>query len=462
MLSFMRQAPGFYRQTAQLTIPIVLQNIITSTLAMADTFMVGLLGEAQMAALTLANIPVFVITLFLFGTQSGSSILISQYWGKQDIPSIQRVLGISWWLTLLVPGTFALVFFLFPYEFMSLFGNDPEVVALAAGYGKIIGFSYLLNGFTLMYAGAHRSMGSPKLGMYLLGISMVLNIFLNWVFIYGNLGMPAMGVQGAAMATLVARSVEVLVMIGHICKTKKFRLNLAIMIAPGREMLQKYKKVCTPVVLSETAWGFGTSLFPTVMGHMDGSTEILAAYAIATNIERLIMVVGFGIGASTGILVGNAVGAGLEKEKVLDMGKCLGLLGFLCGLCSGGVLLLVTFTLLPNVVAPIFLLSPEATEIAQIMSVSLAVMMAARTFNTICVVGIFRGGGDSGKSMFVDLASLWFVAIPLTILTGLVWHLPILWVVVAMKTEDLFKTGVALWFLRSPHWIRDLTGNTET
>ncbi len=457
MFSFMRQDAGFYGQTARLTIPIVLQNIITSTLAMADTFMVGLLGEAQMAALTLANIPVFVLILFLFGTQNGSSILISQYWGKNDLPSIQRVLGVSWWLCLGVTGIFSLILFLFPYEFMSLFGNEPEIIALAAGYGKLIGFSYLLNGFTLMYTGCHRSMGNPKLGMYLLGISMFLNIFLNWVFIYGNLGAPALGVQGAAVATFLARLTEVVVTVGHILFNKTFRLDFRLIFKPSKEMANKFRKVATPVVCSETMWGLGTSMFPTVMGHMHGSTEILAAYAISTNIERIIMVVGFGIGSSTGILIGNAVGGGKSKEKVLAMGKCLGMLGFLCGVVSGFLLLGITFTALPHFIAPTFLLSAEATEIAQIMCVFLSIMMAMRTFNTICVVGIFRGGGDSGKSMMVDLSSLWLVAIPLTVFCGLVLHLPIFWVILVMKTEDLFKSVVALWFLRSPDWIRDVT-----
>lgn len=453
----MVQDSGFYRQTAKLTIPIVLQNVITSTLGMMDTFMVGLLGEAQMAALTLANIPIFVVFLFLFGMQSGSSILISQYWGKQDIPSIQRVLGVSWGLTFLISGSFAIVFFLFPLEFMSLFGNDPEVNALAAGYGQIVGFSYLLNGMTLMYAGAHRSMGNPKLGMYFLGISMVLNIFLNWVFIFGNLGMPAMGVQGAALATLVARGVEVVAMVCHILWNKDFPLDFSYILRPGKGIFQKFCLISLPVVLSESMWGLGTSMFPTVMGHMEGSREILAAHAIATNVERMMMVVGFGIGASTGIIMGNAVGAGESKEKVLNKGKCLGMLGFLCGLVSGLILLVLTFTLIPSVVAPTFLLSDTATEIVQIMCVFLALMMALRTFNTVCVVGIFRGGGDSKKSMQVDLTSLWFVAIPLTAFCGLVLHLPIFWVVVAMKTEDLFKSLVALWFLRKPDWIRDVT-----
>ncbi|MFI3253029.1 MAG: MATE family efflux transporter [Eubacteriales bacterium] len=457
MFSYMKQDQGFYKQTARLTLPIILQNIISSTLSMADTFMVGILGEAQMAALTLANIPFFVIVLYLFGVQNGSGILISQYWGKGDTDSIHKVVGISMWLSIIVTGLIAVAVYAFPVEFMSLFGNDPEVVELAAGYGKIIGFSYFLNGFTLMYSGAYRSMGQPKLGMYLLGVSMMLNLFLNWVFIYGNLGFEAMGVKGAALATLMARGLEVVIMVFHGFCGKNNPLKLTQLFSFHKPMAKKFFKYCLPVVFNETAWGMGTSVAPTVMGHMAGSTEILAAYALASNMEKLVMVAGFGIGASSGIIIGNAIGAGSPKEKILPMGHCLGMMGFLIGSVSGLCLWLFTLTLFPLSMAPMFKLSLEATKIAQIMLYFLAIMMGLRTFNTVAVVGVFRAGGDSKKSMFVDLIPLWCVAIPVTVLSGTALHLSIFWVVMAMKLEDLVKFFVGLYFIRSDAWIHDVT-----
>lgn len=457
MFSYLKQPPSFYHQLRNLTIPIILQNIITSTLVMADTFMVGLLGEAQMAALTLANIPVFVIQLFLFGVQSGASILMSQYWGKQDLQAIQRVLGLSLWLTFFVTGTFAMISFLFPLEFLSLFGNDQEVITLAAGYGKLIGFAFFFNGLTLMYVGLYRSIGKAQLGMYLLGFSMGLNLFLNWVFIYGNLGAPALGVQGAAVATFCARAAEFLLMLLHICFNKTFRLQAKLLLCPGKEMMVKFKKYCTPVVFNETMWGLGTAIYPSVMGHMDNSTEILAAMAIATNTERLVMVAGFGIAASTAILIGNTIGAGNTKEKVVEIGYALGTIGAFVGFVSSIILLFLTFTLLPQVIAPLFLLSDTATEIAQIMLVMLALFMAQRTFNNVVVVGIFRGAGDTKKSMIVDLLSLWFVAIPLAILFGLVLKLHVFWVTLAMASETFVKCLVAVYFLRKKDWIRNVT-----
>lgn len=457
----MKQGPQFYSHVAKLTIPIVLQNVITSTLSMADTFMVGLLGEEQMAALTLANIPVFVLILFLFGVQSGATILMSQYWGKQDLDNIQRVMGLSTMLSMATTGIIAIILFLFPVPFLSLFGNDSEVIALAAGYGKLIGFAYFFNGITLMYVAAYRSMGQSKIGMYLLGISMVLNLFLNWVFIYGNLGAPALGVQGAAVGTLIARMVEFALMIYHACTSKTMKFNLKIFLSPGKEIIAKFKKHSTTVIFNETAWGLGTASYPSVMGHMEGSTEILAAMAVATNIERILMVAGFGMAASTSIIIGNAIGAGKSPEKVFDMAYCLATVGTIIGFLSGILLLIITFTFLPQVLAPTFLLSPEATEIAQLMLVMLALFMALRTFNNICVVGIFRGGGDTKKSMIVDLSSLWLFAIPMSVFVGLVLKLHIFWVTLAMAMETLLKSFVGIYFLRRKDWIKNMTESTQ-
>ena len=158
MFSYLRRGPGFYGRVCRLAVPIILQNLITSTLAMADTFMVGMMGEVPMAAVTLANIPLFVLQLFFFGVQSGSAVLISQYWGRQDRQAINRVVGVALWAVNLISVTFALVLLLLPVPFLSLFGNQQEVIRLAADYGRIIGLSYVLNGITLVYVAAWRSM----------------------------------------------------------------------------------------------------------------------------------------------------------------------------------------------------------------------------------------------------------------------------------------------------------------
>ena len=197
MFGYMKREPGFYRNVLALATPIVLQNLVTSTLAMADTFMVGLLGEGPMAGVTLANIPFYALQMFFFGVQSGSAVLISQYWGKKDCRAINRILGLSWLVVGVVSVLFSAFLITDPVRFMGLFGNDPATVDVAARYGRIVCVSYVLNGLTLVYMGAHRSMENPRLGLYMLSASMLTNTFLNWVLIFGELGAPKMGVCGA-------------------------------------------------------------------------------------------------------------------------------------------------------------------------------------------------------------------------------------------------------------------------
>ena len=287
MFDYLKRGPAFYRGVVTLAVPIILQNLITTSLGLIDTFMVGALGEAPLAAVTLANVPVFVIQLVIFGLQSGSSVLISQYWGKGDVESINRVMGIGCYVAGAISVLFALAMGLFPRQLMGMLTDNPALVEIAAGYARIVGPSYLFNSLTGIYVGAHRSMGNPRLGLVVFTISMCTNTALNWVLIFGNLGAPRLEVEGAALATLISRVVEFAAMAVYAGVNRRFRLRLSCLIRPGREIVRKFIHYSGPVVFNEGMWGLGTSLYKVIMGHMEGSTEILAARALAGNIEYI-------------------------------------------------------------------------------------------------------------------------------------------------------------------------------
>ena len=191
MFSYLKRGRGFYRNVVLLGLPILLQNLTTTFLGLIDTFMVGTLGEAPLAAVLVANTPVFVIQLVIFGLQSGSSVLISQFWGKGDTDSINRVIGLGCYAAGAISALFAAVMFFLPEQLMAVLTDNAELIPLAADYARIVGFSYLFNSITGVYVGAHRSMENPKLGLIVFSISMCANTVLNWVFIFGNLGAPA-------------------------------------------------------------------------------------------------------------------------------------------------------------------------------------------------------------------------------------------------------------------------------
>ncbi len=461
MLTVFKREPGFYRKLLALALPILLQNLITNSLGLVDTFMVGTMGEGPLAGVTLANIPIFVVQLMMFGVQSGSSVLISQYRGKGDLRSINRVMGISMYVAGAITLIFALITTLIPQWFMGLFGNDREVIDTAVRYARIVGWSYFFDSFVQMYIGAHRAMGSPNRGLYILGASMLGNTFLNWVFIFGNLGAPRMGVEGAALATLLARVLSFTIMVVWAVRDKKFRIDPKLLFRPGKEMIRRFVRFATPVMCNETLWGLGTSLFPTIMGHMDGSKEILAAYAIAGNINNLCTVGVFAIAGTAAILIGQEIGSG-NSRKVYSLGALLGTLAFLFGLVMGLVFFVVLHVVFVPFLYPIFDLSAGAATICTMMLTVVFLSMSVRSFCTTNIVGVLRGGGDVRMATVIDILPLWVVAIPLAALAGLVFEVGILWVYLAMASENIIKSVLGYLRFRSGLWINDVTRNTAS
>ena len=456
MFKLFRREPGFYRTVLALALPILLQNLITNSLGLVDTFMVGTMGQLPLAGVTLANIPVFVVQLMMFGIQSGSSVLISQYRGKGDLRAINRVMGIGMYAAGAIGLVFALVMGFLPERFMGLFGNDRLVVSTAARYARIVGWSYFFDSFVQVYIGVHRAMGNPRRGLYILGMSMACNTFLNWVFIFGNLGAPRLEERGAALATLLARVLACAIAVIWAVRDRGFPIDPALLLRPGGEMVRRFARFATPVMCNETFWGLGTSLFPTIMGHMEGSEDILAAYAIAGNITNLCTVGIFAISGTAAILIGQEIGSG-HREKVYSLGALLSVLAFLFGAAAGALFLGALRLLVVPFLYPLFKLSAAAQGICTMMLTIMFCMMPLRSYECTNIVGVLRGGGDVRMATLIDLTPLWAVALPLAVLSGLVLKLGILWVYLSMMSENLVKTVLGTKRFLSGRWINDVT-----
>ena len=331
-----------------------------------------------------------------------------------------------------------------------------EPLEIAAGYARIVGPSYILNSITGVYVGAHRSMENPKLGLIIFSISMCANTFLNWVLIFGNLGAPALGVVGAAAATLTSRVVEFVVMAIYALTNRRFRLQFSLLLRPSGELVGKFVRYSSPVVLNETMWGLGTTLYKVVMGHMEGSAAILAARALAGNIEDICSVAIFAVAGSTAIIVGREIGAG-RRDTVYEVGATMNTLALLCGGVLGGLLVLAAHFLLPVWVYPIFDLSARSAGIATMMLTFTGATLALRAFNSTNIVGVLRGGGDVRAAMRIDILPLWAVALPLAALFGLALKWGIFWVYIGITMEQVSKFGFGVGRFRSRAWINDVT-----
>ncbi|MCI8943186.1 MAG: MATE family efflux transporter [Oscillospiraceae bacterium] len=457
MFRALHRESGFYRRLWTLAAPMILQNIITTSLGFADIFMVGLLGNAEMAAATAANVPVFIIQVVIFGFQSGMAVLVSQYWGRGDTDSINRCLGVALYAVTGFSTLLALITFLFPAQVLRLITPNEELVDLAVRYIQIVGFSYIFNGISSIYAGIQRSTEYPKFGMLLFGVSMCVNTFLNFVLIFGHFGAPAMGITGAAVATLTSRVVEFVIAAVFALSSRRLPLRWSCILRPGRAIVRSFLTYSTPVVCNEAMWSIGTSMLTVIMGHMANSQDMLAAYALVGNIDKLSTVVCFGLAGSAAVIVGKEIGQGHSRERVYEVSWTLLLVSMLVGGAVMALLLVLLPTFFRPVLFPLFQLAPGAAEAATYLAVVYAVFMPMRAFDITNITGVLRAGGDARVASLIDIGPLWLAAIPLMALTGLVLHAPTWVVCIAMQAENLLKCPIGLIRFHSRKWINDVT-----
>ena len=462
MLNHLRREPGFYRQLWKLSLPVILQNLITFSLGLIDTFMVSQLGNEEMAAVSSANVPVFLLISIVFGFQSGLGILVSQYWGKGDLKNINRALGVACFLGVGVTAVLAVVFALFPVQVMDLLSNEHALSLLGAPYLRIIGFSYVFNMLSSLYASAQRSVENPNFGMKLFGFSTVLNTGLNYLLIFGHLGFPALGVAGAALATLLARMSEFLICVVCALRSRTIPLDFDCFLRPGMDMVRRFLKYASPVVLNEAAWGLGNSLLTVILGYTDNSVEMLAANAVMGNLNRLFLVVCFGLGAATAVLIGKAIGEGRSHSEVMALSQTLMGFAVLVGGTVGLAALILVPTLFVPVIFPLFKLYGESAAIATAIAVASFLALPLHAHSISSITGVLRAGGDVGWSTFLDLAPQWLACLPLTALAALVLKTGVWPIAIAMQAECIIKVPLCTWRINSGKWINDLTRRHDT
>lgn len=457
MFSVLRQKPGFYGRLWKLSLPIILQNLITTSLGFVDTFMVGLLGNDPLSAVTAANTPIFMVQVVIFGVMSGLTVLVSQYWGKGDTVSINRVMGVAAYAGFAVSGLAALVLFLFPEWVMGLVTNNAGLIVLGAPYVRIVGVSYVFNAISSVYVGMQRSTENPGFGMVVFAISMLLNTFLNYCLIFGNFGAPRLEIAGAALATLTARVVEFAIVFVYAVTNRRIPLAPKALLRPGKTIAKSAVVYAGPIIVNETLWGLGTAVMTAIMGHMAISADMLAAHAIMGNIDKFATVACFGLAGSTAVIVGKRIGERASEEEVYNLSYCLLLVSFLLGAAVALVLAVLLPTLFIPILYPLFSLTETAVQVAVTMCTVYIVMMPMKSFDVSNITGVLRAGGDARAAAILDLIPLWMVAVPLTALTGLVLHAPIWLVCLSIYSENICKMPAGFLRFKSRKWINDVT-----
>ena len=457
MIRELKRPRTFYERLFRLTAPIALQNLITFSLGLIDTFMVSRLSNEAMAAVTTANVPVFLLISIVFGVQSGVGILISQYWGKKDMENISRAMGVAAYLGVGIAAVIGVVLYRWPVAIMDLLSNNHELSVLGAPYLRLIGFSYVFNMLSSIYVSAQRSVENSAFGMKLFGMSTVINTGMNYLLIFGKCGFPMLGVEGAAIATLLSRVAEFVVCLFCALRSRTMPLHLKAFFRPGWEMCRRFIKYSSPVLCNELLWGLGNSMLTVILGYTVNSVEYLAANAVMGNLNRLFLVVCFGLGAATAVMVGKAIGEGQSHEEVLELSHTLLWVTILVGAVLAVFALALVPLLFQPVIFPLFKLYDETARIATALAVTGFASIPLHAYAITAVTGVLRAGGDVFFSAVLDIAPQWLAALPLTALFALVLGSSYWWVAAAIQAESLIKCPLCFLRIRRGKWIHDVT-----
>lgn len=441
----------FYKLLFSITLPIAAQNFITFTVSMADSLMLGKLGETALSAANLANQLFFILMIITFGATSAAMVFASQYWGKGDIYSLKRIITIMLRVAFVISMVAAALALCTPEFVMSWYSDDAEVIKEGADYLRIVGWIYPVYSVTNAMVCIFRCAHEIKISIAVYLTSLIVNVFFNWVFIFGNLGSPAMGVRGAALATAIARIAEFIILIIYLAAfEKKIHYTFADFFVPVKDYVKDFVKTGAPVILNETVWSIGSSTLSMIIGHI--STEFVSANSIANIIWQCVWVMISGMGNATAVIIGNAIGMGKDKAYINKMAQSVIVVAGIMGVIAAGIILLIR-----GPVIDFYEVEQSTKDLAMDLIVSYALILVLQSMSVQYVVGIFRGGGDTKFSMFIDTAFLWIFAIPLGAYAGLVLKLspPIVYLV--LRCDEVFKCFAGLIHMKKGRWVRDVT-----
>jgi putative MATE family efflux protein len=444
----------FYKTFFKLAIPVTLQYFFASSLNLIDNIMVGQMGEVELAAVGLANQVYFLLLLFLLGISGGASIFASQFWGKKDVKNIRRVLGFS----TIVSASAALIFFIICFfnapAILRIFSNDPRVIKLGAQFLMITSFTYVMTAVTSCYSAVLRSTGEVKLPMRVNVIAILVNTALNYFLIFGMFGFPRLGVAGSAIATVIARIVEIAILL-----TVSYRHKYVVaakfkeMIDIPADLAKRFVSTTGTVVAKDVVWALGMIIYMVVYAEM--GTQVVAAINIYNTVRQLTFVLFNGIASACMVMVGNQIGAGDEPTAFRYAKRFLSItlwvaiiMGALTVIGSGIIL------------SP-YKISATVHQETQKLLYVYAMFLPVIVYNMVAIVGVLRSGGDTMFCLIMDLVAVYVIGLPLIYLGQAVWKFPVEIVFALVNVQEVFKLVLCLKRFYSKRWINNLVNDFE-
>lgn len=440
----------FYKLLVSLCIPIIIQNLISTSVNIIDTVMISSLGEESVASIGVANQYFFLFNMTLSGLTGGAGLFISQFFGKNDANNIKKVTGLNVLLGIILGLLFFIPAFMFPKFIIHFFSYDPEVVKLCIQYFSIIAFCYPLIAVSTVFSMGSRSVRNPKLGMVCSAVALVSNIILNYGLIFGKLGLPELGVRGAAIATVIARLIEFSLLIVYVYIIKKdyvLKFNIKNLKSIDKQFINAFFEKSTPILLNDSGWAIGTVLYS--VAYAKAGTSAIAASQIATSTGNFFIMTAVCVAIGASIMLGNELGAD-NKKVAIDYAKKFSKIVFIVGTLFG-ILLILNIPTLLKMFSVSDNLAPDIIKIFVIMGL----LMGLKSFNTLLIIGILRSGGDTKYSLFLELGCMWLVSLPLTFIFA-IKGAPIYILVLLTYSEEIVKFIFGVPRALSKKWVANI------
>ncbi|MBR6780581.1 MAG: MATE family efflux transporter [Clostridia bacterium] len=440
----------FYKTFFSLAGIMALQNLIVFSVNLADNIMLGRFSEVAMSGVSLANQIQFLLQMLVNGAANGVAVIASQYWGKRQIDPIRKVFSAGFLLASGLSLLLGAVVIAFPQQVLFLLSDETAIVQTGAVYLRIMGFSYVIFAVTNLLIALMRSVESVRIGFAVSLVALVVNIFLNYCLIFGNLGFPELGVMGAAYATVISRIAELLTAFVYVlCIDKKLKLRLKDFFSVEKVYMHDYIKTGVPIIMSGSSWGIAMTVQTAIIGRLGEAA--IGANAIAAPIYQVISVLYSSSSNAAGVLIGKTVGEG-DVPRVKQYSKKLQIMFVAIGLISCGILLAGK-----NVILSFYDVSAETAALANTFLIILSITVIGSSYEAPCLCGIVSGGGDTQFVLKNDLIFMWGMVLPLSFLSAFVFQWPIPVTFFLLKSDQITKCAVAVVKVNRYKWIRQLT-----
>lgn len=444
-----KEAKSFYKSLFVIVAPIALQNLLSSLVNSLDVIMLGFVGQTAIAAVSLANQVQFIMMLFYIGLASGLTMLTAQYWGKQDYKSLRILTGTALRISAAAGFIFSFLVIFFPELIMKIFTNEEPMIECGALYLRTVGISYFFMAFSQVYQAILKSIEHVKTATSATVIALGLNMFLNATFIFGWFGLPKLGVFGIALATTIARGIELGVCIFAGFKIKEVKITPKCFVLRNKVLSKDFAKYSLPAVGNEFVWGAAFATYSVILGHL--GEDIVAANSVVNVVRNLASIVCFGMAYGGAILLGKQIGEGkmtLAKSNASRLVKSTVLAGLI-----GGIIMILLRPILPMIAD----LNETAASYRNTLLFINSYSLLGATVNTVLICGIFRAGGDAKFGFITDSISMWAVSVPLGIISAFVLKLPPLWVYFILFLDEFEKMPVVIIHYLRGKWLKNIT-----